>query len=125
MKRSLFYFTFMVIALVFAACSDSAPATEGAEGEASAAEAPAAPAERQISQDDPADRLLSKYQSMGIELSEEQTASIRSITGKYDFASETDKGSRQTMRASMQKEIMENVLTPEQAAAYEAARQKR
>ncbi len=124
MKRSLFYFAFMAFALFFVACSDSAPATEGAEADAPAVEAPAA-AERSINQEAPAERMLSKYQSMGLELTEEQAANVRSIAGQYDFSSETDKSTRQDMRAKMQKEIMENVLTPEQAATFEAARQKR
>ncbi|MCF8236751.1 MAG: hypothetical protein K9I85_01205 [Saprospiraceae bacterium] len=124
MKRSLFYFAFMVIALVFVACSDSAPATEGSEAEAPAAEAPAA-AERNVNQDNPAERMLSKYQSMGLELTEEQAASVRTIAGQYDFSATTDKSARQDMRTKMQKEIMDNVLTPEQKATFEASRKKR
>lgn len=130
MKKSPFFLAFALLAFLFVACSDSTPAaSEGAEADAPAAEAPAAEAPAQVertkNQDDPADRMLSKYTSMGIELSEEQVANLRTIVAKYDFNSAADKAARQTMRGNMQKEIQENVFTPEQRATFETMRQKK
>lgn len=125
MKKSPIFFVIALLAIFFTACSESTPAaTEGAEAEAPAAEAPAQ-AERSINQDDPADRMLTKYSSMGLELSEEQVASMRAIVANYDFNSAADKAARQTMRGNMQKEILDNVFTPEQRATYESQRQKK
>ncbi len=125
MKKSPIFYAIALLAIFFAACSDSTPAaTEGAEAEAPAVEAPAQ-AERSINQDDPADRMLTKYTSMGLELSEEQVANLRAIVANYDFNSAADKAARQAMRTKMLEEIQNNVFTPEQRTTFESQRQKK
>ncbi|HQU58041.1 MAG TPA: hypothetical protein PLU64_02570, partial [Saprospiraceae bacterium] len=56
---------------------------------------------------------------------EAQQAKLQEIAAKYDFAGVTSKEERRAMRQDLQKDIYNNVLTPEQQAALDGMRESR
>lgn len=123
MKQSLLFLMILATLGFFAACTDSATTeatgtTEGAVKEtsdnAADAVAPEGAERRQGPAGNPSGTLSGQFERMGITLSPEQIDQVEALASKYDFAGASDREARKELRAAFQKDVFDNVFTPDQ-----------
>ena len=121
MKKRMLFFLVIALAIGLSSCSQSSKSqgakevtTENPENK-----------EGQARDIDVVARANDQFNKMGITLDEAQQAKLQEIAAKYDFAGVTSKEERRAMRQDLQKDIYNNVLTPEQQAALDGMRESR
>ncbi|MCB0571984.1 MAG: hypothetical protein KDC66_19595 [Phaeodactylibacter sp.] len=121
MKKSIMFFLFATLLIGLGSCSQSSKS----QGAKEVAETPEGKNEGKARDIDVVARSTEQLQKLGVTLDDAQQAQLQELAAKYDFSNVNTQEERRAMRQNLQRDIYDNILTPEQRAAIDGMRENR